>query len=125
MRGFGDMGKRARDWMIRDKFIAAQRSCVLRRHLDGVSSEGPVTLRNPDTSLSAYFEVRIKGGGGAGVAKNLTRGGGGGGKLTSSTTWGGVGVGKMCLWHVWSRLEEEYKLCAHHHVSHDELCLCL
>ena len=50
VRGFGDMGKRARDWMIRDKFIAAQRSCVLRRHLDGVSSEGPVTLRNPDVS---------------------------------------------------------------------------
>ena len=30
VRGFGDMGKRARDGMIRDKFIAVQRSCALR-----------------------------------------------------------------------------------------------
>ena len=44
VRGFGDMGKRARDWMIRDKFIAAQRSCALRRHLDGVSSD--TTIRD-------------------------------------------------------------------------------
>ena len=42
VRGFGDMGKHARDWMIRDKFIAAQRSCGLRRHLDGVSSDTPI-----------------------------------------------------------------------------------
>ena len=42
VRGFGDMGKRARDCMIRDRFIAAQRSCGLRRHLDGVP---------PDTSI--------------------------------------------------------------------------
>ena len=40
--GFGDMGKRARDWMIRDRFIAAQRSCGLHRHLDGVSSDTPI-----------------------------------------------------------------------------------
>ena len=33
VRGFGDIGKRARDAMIRDRFIAAQRSCGLRRHL--------------------------------------------------------------------------------------------
>ena len=39
VRGFGDMGKRARDLMIRDRFIAAQRNCGLRRHLDGVSSD--------------------------------------------------------------------------------------
>ena len=32
VRGFGDMGKCARNWMVRDKFIAAQRSCGLRRH---------------------------------------------------------------------------------------------
>ena len=31
VRGFGDMGKCARNWMVRDKFIAAQRSCGLRR----------------------------------------------------------------------------------------------
>ena len=42
VRGFGDMGKRARDWMIRDKFMAAQRSCGLRRHLDGVPSDTPI-----------------------------------------------------------------------------------
>ena len=34
--GFGDMGKHARNCMIRDRFIAAQRSCGLRRHLHGV-----------------------------------------------------------------------------------------
>ena len=37
VRGFGDMGKRARASMVRDKFIAAQRNCGLRRHLDGAS----------------------------------------------------------------------------------------
>ena len=42
VRGFGDMGKRARDWMIRDRFIAAQRSSGLHRHLDGVSSDTPI-----------------------------------------------------------------------------------
>ena len=41
-RGFGDMGKRARDAMIRDKFIAAQRHCGLRRHIDGVPPETPI-----------------------------------------------------------------------------------
>ena len=42
VRGFGDMGKRARDSMIRDRFIAAQQNCGLPRHLDGVSSEKPI-----------------------------------------------------------------------------------
>ena len=42
VRGFGDMGKRARDGMIRDKFIAAQRSCGLRRHIDGVPPDIPI-----------------------------------------------------------------------------------
>ena len=41
-RGFGDMGKRARDAMIRDKFIAAQRHCGLRCHLDGVPPENRI-----------------------------------------------------------------------------------
>ena len=41
-RGFGDLGKRARDAMIRDKFITAQRHCGLRRHLDGVPPETPI-----------------------------------------------------------------------------------
>ena len=42
IRGFEDMGKRARDLMIRNKFIAAQQSCELRRHLDGVSSDASI-----------------------------------------------------------------------------------
>ena len=36
------MGKRARNWMIRDRFIAAQRSCGLRRHLDCVPPDTPI-----------------------------------------------------------------------------------
>ena len=42
VRGFGDMDKRARDSMVRDKLIAAQRNCGLRRHLDGVASNTPI-----------------------------------------------------------------------------------
>ena len=42
VRGFRDMGKRCRDSMVRDRFIAAQRNCGLRRHLDGVSSDTPI-----------------------------------------------------------------------------------
>ena len=42
VRGFGDMGKRARDSMVRDRFIVAQRNCGLHRHLDGVSSDTPI-----------------------------------------------------------------------------------
>ena len=42
VRGFGDMGKSARDSMIRDRFIAAQWNCGLRRHLDGVFSDTPI-----------------------------------------------------------------------------------
>ena len=36
------MGKRARDLMIRNKFIAAQQSCELRRYLDGASSDASI-----------------------------------------------------------------------------------
>ena len=35
--GFADMNGKARDLMIHNKFIAAQRSCELRRHLDGAA----------------------------------------------------------------------------------------
>ena len=35
------MGKCSRNWMVRDKFIAAQRSCGLRRHLDNVPPDTP------------------------------------------------------------------------------------
>ena len=36
VRGFGDMGTCARNRMVRDRFIADQRSCGLRHHLDSV-----------------------------------------------------------------------------------------
>ena len=42
VRGFGDLGKRARDLMIQNKFIAAQQSCELRRYLDGASSDASI-----------------------------------------------------------------------------------
>ena len=38
VRGFGDMGTCARNRMVRDRFIADQRSCGLRRHLDSIPS---------------------------------------------------------------------------------------
>ena len=37
MQGFDNMGERARGLMIRNKFIAAQSSQALCRHLDGAS----------------------------------------------------------------------------------------
>ena len=42
VRGFADMNGKARDLMIRNKFIAAQRSCELRRHLDGAAEEASI-----------------------------------------------------------------------------------
>ena len=42
VRGFGDMSKCARNWIVRDRFIAAQRSCGLRRHLDSVPPDTPI-----------------------------------------------------------------------------------
>ena len=42
VRGFEDMGERACDLMIRNKFIAAQQSCELRRHLDGAAAEASI-----------------------------------------------------------------------------------
>ena len=42
MRGFADMGERARDLMIRNKFIAAQQSCELRRYLDGAAADASI-----------------------------------------------------------------------------------
>ena len=39
LRGFSDMTEKGRDLMVRDKFIATQRSCDLRRHLDGAAPE--------------------------------------------------------------------------------------
>ena len=36
------LNEKARDLMIRNKFIAAQRSCELRRHLDGAAAEASI-----------------------------------------------------------------------------------
>ena len=42
MRGFENMGECARDLMVRNKFIAAQQSYALRRHLDDVSVDASI-----------------------------------------------------------------------------------
>ena len=42
VRGFADMGERARNLMIHNKFIAAQQSCELRRHLDGAAADASI-----------------------------------------------------------------------------------
>ena len=39
IQGFGDMKKQARETMIRDKFIAGQGQCALRRQLDGFAQD--------------------------------------------------------------------------------------
>ena len=39
IQGFEDMKEQARDTMIRDKFIAGQRQCTLRRQLDGFAQD--------------------------------------------------------------------------------------
>ena len=41
IQGFGDMREQARDTMIRDKFIAGQEQCALRRQLDGFAQGTP------------------------------------------------------------------------------------
>ena len=42
VRGFADMSGKAQDLMIRNKFIAAQQSCELRRHLDGAAEDASI-----------------------------------------------------------------------------------
>ena len=42
IQGFGDMREQARDTMIRDKFIAGQGQCALRRQLDGFAQGTPM-----------------------------------------------------------------------------------
>ena len=42
VRGFGDMGARARTRMVRDRFILVQHSCGLRRYLDSVPPGTPI-----------------------------------------------------------------------------------
>ena len=42
IQGFGDMKEQARDTMIRDKFIAGQGQCTLRRQLDGFAQGTPI-----------------------------------------------------------------------------------
>ena len=42
IQGFEDMNEQARDIMIRDKFIAGQKQCALRRQLDGFAPDTPI-----------------------------------------------------------------------------------
>ena len=42
LRGFSYMKEKARDLMVRNKFIAAQQSCDLRRYLDGAAPEATI-----------------------------------------------------------------------------------
>ena len=42
IQGFEDMNEQARDIMIRDKFIAGQKQCALRRQLDGFAQDTPI-----------------------------------------------------------------------------------
>ena len=42
LQGFEDMEKQAWDTMIRDKFIAGQEQCTLRRQLDGLAQDTPI-----------------------------------------------------------------------------------
>ena len=42
LRGFSDMMEKARDLMVRHKFIAAQQSCDLRHYLDGAAPEATI-----------------------------------------------------------------------------------
>ena len=42
IQGFSDMKKQARDTMIRDRFIASQGQCALRRQLDGFAQGTPI-----------------------------------------------------------------------------------
>ena len=42
LQGFGYMMQQARDTMIRDKFIAGQEQCALRRQLDGFAQDTPI-----------------------------------------------------------------------------------
>ena len=42
IQGFGDLKEQARDTMIRDKFIAGQEQCALRRQLDGFAQDTPI-----------------------------------------------------------------------------------
>ena len=42
IQGFEDMKEQARDTMTRDKFIAGQRQCALRRQLDGFAQDTPI-----------------------------------------------------------------------------------
>ena len=44
LRRFSDMKEKARDLMVRNKFIVAQQSCDLRRHLDGAAPEASIDI---------------------------------------------------------------------------------
>ena len=42
MRAFGDLSPSVRLWLVRDRFIAGQVGCTLRRHVDSVEPETPI-----------------------------------------------------------------------------------
>ena len=64
MKAFGDMGQMARFRLVRDRFIAGQDSCELRRHLDSVSPETPIW---DIVDRCRVWESPARGGGGGGV----------------------------------------------------------
>ena len=42
VQGFGEVGQKARTWMVWDRFILGQRDCGLRHHLDSVPLDTPI-----------------------------------------------------------------------------------
>ena len=42
MRAFGDLSQLARLRLVRDRFMAGEAGCTLRRHLDSVALETPI-----------------------------------------------------------------------------------
>ena len=65
MRGFADMGERARDLMIHNKFIGAQQSCELRQHIDGAAADASIRdIVDSCRVWESHTEVRYNGRGG-------------------------------------------------------------
>ena len=82
LQGFGDMRQQARDTMIRDKFIAGQEQCALRRQLDGFAQDTPigeivdschVWESNSDSDRMAGNRVALKAGNRSGDSRTWER----------------------------------------------------
>ena len=54
-----DMGERARDLMVRSKFIAAQQSSALCRHLDGATVDAPRGNSGQLSSVGKSYRGRV------------------------------------------------------------------